>query len=32
LGLSANEKRDLIAFLNTLTSDPMPVETPALPR
>jgi cytochrome c peroxidase len=32
LGLSANEKRDLIAFLNTLTSEPMPFETPALPR
>jgi cytochrome c peroxidase len=32
LGLSADEKRDLIAFLSTLTSDPRPFELPALPR
>jgi cytochrome c peroxidase len=32
LGLSTAEKRDLIVFLNTLTSDPAPFETPALPR
>jgi len=32
LGLTAAEKQDLIAFLNTLTSDPVPFEVPALPR
>jgi cytochrome c peroxidase len=32
LGLTANEKRDLIAFLNTLTSEPAPYQMPALPR
>jgi cytochrome c peroxidase len=32
LGLTADEKRDLIAFLNTLTGDPAPFEVPALPR
>jgi cytochrome c peroxidase len=32
LGLTTNEKRDLIAFLNTLTGDPAPFEVPTLPR
>ena len=32
LGLTAAEKRDLIAFLNTLTGDPKPFEVPILPR
>ena len=32
LGLTAAEKRDLIAFLNTLTSEPEPYEMPVLPR
>ena len=32
LGLTPVEKRDLIAFLNTLTSDPAPFELPFLPR
>jgi len=32
LGLTADEKRDLITFLNTLTGDPKPFEVPALPR
>jgi cytochrome c peroxidase len=32
LGLTAAEKRDLIAFLNTLTGDPSPFALPTLPR
>jgi cytochrome c peroxidase len=32
LGLTEGEKADLIAFLQTLTSKPQPVELPALPR
>lgn len=32
LGLSAAEKADLIAFLQTLTGDPAPFAVPALPR
>jgi cytochrome c peroxidase len=32
LGLSAQEKADLIAFLGTLTGEPKPFETPVLPR
>ena len=32
LHLSAEEKADLIAFLNTLTSDPAPFAVPELPR
>jgi cytochrome c peroxidase len=32
LGLTEVEKRDLIAFLNTLTGDPTPFEVPTLPR
>jgi cytochrome c peroxidase len=32
LGLTADEKRDLIMFLNTLTGDPAPFEVPVLPR
>ncbi|MGB8182637.1 MAG: cytochrome c peroxidase [Stellaceae bacterium] len=32
LHLTADEKADLIAFLDTLTSDPKPVEVPVLPR
>jgi cytochrome c peroxidase len=32
LGLTEDEKRDLIAFLNTLTGDPVPFEMPTLPR
>ena len=32
LHLTAQEKADLIAFLDTLTSDPKPVEVPVLPR
>ncbi len=32
LGLSEEEKADLVAFLRTLTSDPRPVPVPALPR
>lgn len=32
LGLTADEKADLIAFLQTLTSKPQPVELPILPR
>jgi cytochrome c peroxidase len=32
LGLSAAEKRDLLAFLNTLTGQPVPYETPMPPR
>jgi cytochrome c peroxidase len=32
LGLTTAEKRDLIVFLNTLSSDLAPFETPALPR
>ncbi len=32
LGLTEDEKRDLIAFLNTLTGDPTPFEVPVLPR
>ena len=32
LHLTAQEKADLIAFLDTLTSDPKPVEAPVLPR
>ena len=32
LHLTAGEKADLIAFLNTLTSDPKPVDVPVLPR
>lgn len=32
LGLTEGEKRDLIAFLNTLTGDPKPFEVPVLPR
>ena len=32
LGLSAEDKADLLAFLKTLTSDPAPFPVPALPR
>jgi cytochrome c peroxidase len=32
LGLTENEKADLIAFLQTLTSPPQPVLLPVLPR
>jgi cytochrome c peroxidase len=32
LGLTADEKRDLVTFLKTLTGDPTPFEVPALPR
>jgi cytochrome c peroxidase len=32
LGLTAAEKQDLIAFLDTLTGDPAPFATPMLPR
>ena len=32
LHLSKSEKADLIAFLNTLTSDPADIKIPALPR
>jgi cytochrome c peroxidase len=32
LGLSADEKGDLLAFLKTLTSDPAPYPVPVLPR
>jgi cytochrome c peroxidase len=32
LGLTQNEKADLIAFLKTLTGKPEPVSVPALPR
>jgi len=32
LGLSAQEKRDLIEFLDTLTGDPVPFASPVLPR
>lgn len=32
LHLTADEKADLIAFLETLTSDPKPVEVPVVPR
>lgn len=32
LHLTAQEKADLIAFLDTLTSDPKPVQVPVLPR
>ena len=32
LGLTPAEKSDLIAFMNTLTSDPAPFELPVLPR
>jgi cytochrome c peroxidase len=32
LGLSAEEKRDLVAFLGTLTSPDAPVSIPQLPR
>ena len=32
LGLSPQQKSDLVAFLNTLTSPPSPVSVPALPR
>ncbi len=32
LGLTAGEKADLLAFLQTLTSKPQPVELPTLPR
>jgi cytochrome c peroxidase len=32
LGLTADEKQDLITFLNTLTGLPTPFEVPALPR
>jgi cytochrome c peroxidase len=32
LGLTQNEKADLIAFLKTLTGNPEPVSVPALPR
>lgn len=32
LGLSAEEKADLIAFLDTLTASPVPVAMPVLPR
>jgi cytochrome c peroxidase len=32
LGLSPQDKSDLVAFLRTLTSDDAPVELPALPR
>ncbi|MGH6994335.1 MAG: hypothetical protein ACREES_01465, partial [Stellaceae bacterium] len=32
LHLTAQEKADLIAFLDTLTSDPKPTDSPVLPR
>jgi cytochrome c peroxidase len=32
LGLTADEKSDLVAFLKTLTSDPIPTMMPVLPR
>ena len=32
LGLSSQEKTDLVAFLNTLTSNLNPTSVPALPR
>jgi cytochrome c peroxidase len=32
LGLTGDEKRDLIAFLKTLTGEPTPFEVPTLPR
>jgi cytochrome c peroxidase len=32
LGLTSGEKADLLAFLQTLTSKPQPVEVPTLPR
>ena len=32
LGLTAAEKRDLVAFLNTLTGEPVPFRLPVLPR
>ena len=32
LGLTADEKTDLVAFLRTLTGTPEPVEAPVLPR
>jgi cytochrome c peroxidase len=32
LGLTANERSDLLAFLETLTSAPQPFEMPVLPR
>jgi len=32
LGLSSQEKTDLAAFLNTLTSNLNPTSVPALPR
>ena len=32
LGLTADEKQDLITFLNTLTGTPAPFEVPVLPR
>ena len=32
LGLTAEEKRQLVAFMHTLTSPARPVEIPALPR
>jgi cytochrome c peroxidase len=32
LGLTENEKADLVAFLRTLTSSPQPVKFPVLPR
>ena len=32
LGLSKDEKSDLIAFLDTLTGEPIPVPVPIFPR
>jgi cytochrome c peroxidase len=32
LGLTAGEKSDLVAFLKTLTSNPIPTMMPVLPR
>jgi cytochrome c peroxidase len=32
LGLTGQEKSDLVAFLNTLTSNLMPTAAPVLPR
>jgi cytochrome c peroxidase len=32
LGLSGDEKRQLVAFMRTLTSPGQPVQVPALPR
>jgi cytochrome c peroxidase len=32
LGLTSQEKADLVAFLNTLTGAPSPTALPALPR